>query len=221
MKYRLAIFDFDGTLADSFPFFISVFNDLAQRHGFMKIAPEAVASLRGHSPRQMMQHVGMPAWKLPFVARDFIALMRDNAGAIKPFEGVAGLLSGLDQAGIATAIVSSNSRDNILAVLGAETTACVRHLECGMSIFGKTPRIRKILGVLALPASDAIYIGDQISDMEAARKTGVAFGAVPWGYGSIESLMAHAPDEVFTSIQGIMGIAKTQAIVPDVKGALT
>jgi len=33
MKYRLAIFDFDGTLADSFPFFIRVFNQLAEQHG--------------------------------------------------------------------------------------------------------------------------------------------------------------------------------------------
>ena len=37
MTYRLAIFDFDGTLADSFPFFLSVFNTIADRHGFRRI----------------------------------------------------------------------------------------------------------------------------------------------------------------------------------------
>jgi phosphoglycolate phosphatase len=31
MKYRLIVFDFDGTLADSFPFFVSVVNTLADR----------------------------------------------------------------------------------------------------------------------------------------------------------------------------------------------
>src|SRR5262249_17946722 len=40
MKYRLAIFDFDGTLADSFPFFIRVFNQLAEQHGFKGIEPD-------------------------------------------------------------------------------------------------------------------------------------------------------------------------------------
>ena len=30
MKYKFANFDFDGTLADSFPFFIAVFNQLAE-----------------------------------------------------------------------------------------------------------------------------------------------------------------------------------------------
>jgi hypothetical protein len=34
--YKLAIFDFDGTLADSFPFFLSVFNTIADRHGFKR-----------------------------------------------------------------------------------------------------------------------------------------------------------------------------------------
>jgi phosphoglycolate phosphatase len=37
MKYRLAIFDFDGTLADSFPFFVRVINQLAEQHGFKKV----------------------------------------------------------------------------------------------------------------------------------------------------------------------------------------
>ena len=50
MTYRLAIFDFDGTLADSFPFFLSVFNTIADRHGFRRIAtdqgPEHIERLR-------------------------------------------------------------------------------------------------------------------------------------------------------------------------------
>ena len=37
MQYELAIFDFDGTLADSFPFLVSVFNQLAERHGFRTV----------------------------------------------------------------------------------------------------------------------------------------------------------------------------------------
>jgi len=37
MSYRLAIFDFDGTLADSWPFFMSVFNEIADQHGFRRV----------------------------------------------------------------------------------------------------------------------------------------------------------------------------------------
>jgi phosphoglycolate phosphatase-like HAD superfamily hydrolase len=37
-RYKLAIFDFDGTLADSFPWFIGAVNDAAARFGFRGVA---------------------------------------------------------------------------------------------------------------------------------------------------------------------------------------
>ena len=46
MSYRLAIFDFDGTLADSFPFFVAVFNQVADQHAFNRIHPEELDALR-------------------------------------------------------------------------------------------------------------------------------------------------------------------------------
>ncbi len=40
--YRLVVFDFDGTLADSFPWFARVINDVADRYRFARIAPDEV-----------------------------------------------------------------------------------------------------------------------------------------------------------------------------------
>jgi len=34
MPYKLAIFDFDGTLSDSFAWFLSVINSVADKHKF-------------------------------------------------------------------------------------------------------------------------------------------------------------------------------------------
>lgn len=207
MKYRLAIFDFDGTLADSFPFFIRVFNQLAEQHGFKGIVPEVVPTLRHYNARQMMERVGMPAWKLPFVARSFIALMRQNADSIRLFEQVEDTLLYLANQGVTLAIVTSNAYDNVSRILGPANTKLFRHFECGMSIFGKPPRIRKVLNQAGIPCHEAIYIGDQVSDLEAARKSKIAFGAVSWGYGTIESLREHSPEEEFESIAAINSIA--------------
>jgi phosphoglycolate phosphatase len=76
MKYRMAIFDFDGTLADSFPFFVRVINQLAEQHGFKKVDLDLVPTYRQYGARQLMEQVGMPAWKLPFVVKSFTSLMR-------------------------------------------------------------------------------------------------------------------------------------------------
>jgi phosphoglycolate phosphatase len=207
MKYKLAIFDFDGTLADSFPFFSQVFNQLARRHGFKEMDPALAPAFRGYDARQIMSHVGLPSWKLPVVARDFIALMRENVTAIKPFEGVGEVLSHLTRSGVSLAVVSSNSYDNVSAVLGPESTRLIGHFECGMSIFGKPKRIAKVLGKAAMRSDEAIYIGDQMTDLEASRKAGIAFGAVSWGYGTIESLRALSPEEEFDRVADMKRIA--------------
>lgn len=207
MKYRLAIFDFDGTLADSFPFFLRVFNQVAEQHRFRAIQPEEVPALRHLGAREMMSHVGLPAWKLPAVARSFTRLMQANAEEIALFDGVGEVLRRLDEAGVALAVVSSNAADNVRRILGAGNVARIGQFECGMSIFGKAERIRKVVRRAGLGAGDAIYIGDQVTDLEAARKERVAFGAVAWGYGTLASLAAHRPEQMFERVEDIARIA--------------
>ena len=205
-KYRLAIFDFDGTLADSFPFFSSVFNRLAEQHGFNRISPETASAFRHYSTRQIMAELALPAWKLPIVGKSFIALMRQNAASIPLFEQVQEMLQALANRGVTLAIVSSNSYDNVSAILGPANTKLFSQFECGMSIFGKAARIKQVVKKAGVARNEAIYIGDQVADLEAARKVAVSFGAVPWGYGSIESLRTHSPDMEFDSVLAIQAI---------------
>ena len=210
MNYRLVIFDFDGTLADSFPFFLRVFNELADRHGFRRIDPAHVPAYRNLSPRQMMAEVGLPAWKLPLVARDFIALMRTATGGIKLFPHVGTLLRWLRKHDVVLAIVSSNAEDNVRAVLGPRNAALIDHFECGMSMFGKAPRIRRVIKNSGIAARESLYVGDQSSDCDAARSVGIAFGAVAWGYSTAESLRALKPDEMFDAVTDIKRVVSTR-----------
>ena len=68
MRYRLVIFDLDGTLADSFPWFSRVLNDVADRYRFKRVAPHEIDALRTMDARALMRHFGIPAWKMPFIA---------------------------------------------------------------------------------------------------------------------------------------------------------
>lgn len=206
-KFRLVIFDFDGTLADSFPFFTSVFNRLAEQHGFKSISPELAPAFRHYSARQIMEKVEMPAWKLPFVGKSYISLMRQNAASIPLFEFVDDMLLDLSNKGVCLAIVSSNSYDNVSEILGPENAKLFSHFECGMSMFGKSARINKVLKKSGIPRNEAIYIGDQDTDAEAAHKARIAFGAVRWGYGAIESLRALLPELEFDNVAAIKEIA--------------
>lgn len=197
MRYRLAIFDFDGTLADSFPFFLSVFNRIADEHGFRRIDLAQVERLRHYNTREMMKHVGLPAWKLPLAAASFKALMRENAGQVRLFPQVEHALRELVRNAVDLTIVSSNAEDNVRQVLGPELSSLISQYECGMSVFGKTARIRKVVKRAAVAPGAALYIGDQTLDAEAARRAGIAFAAVHWGYTPIETLRKLAPEHEF------------------------
>ena len=166
MTYRLAIFDFDGTLADSFPFFLSVFNTIADRHAFRRIDIEHAGELRHYSVRQMMDHVGMPAWKLPLASRTFMDMMKESAHTVPLFDGIADTLRHLHACGMALSVVSSNSEHNVRTVLGPELAGLIQRFDCGMSVFGKASRIRAVLKACGVAPADALYIGDQATDVE-------------------------------------------------------
>lgn len=212
MRYRLAIFDVDGTLADSFPWFMEVVNDVADRFGFRRIQDHEVDTLRGYDARRMIRHLRTPAWKLPFIARHMRARMAADIHRIPLFPGVDGLLRALHDAGIAIAIVTSNSEANVRRVLGPQNAALVGFYGCGASILGKAGKLRRVLRASGIPPRQAVKIGDEIRDLHAARAAGMAFYGVGWGYTHAAALAEHHPDAVFESIDQL---ADALTAVPD------
>ena len=194
--YDLAVFDFDGTLADSFPFFLGIHNELARKHGFPEVAGHEVEALRAMSTRALAERARLPAWKLPVVARDFVARMQ-SAAAVPLFEGVAEALRRAHAGGLQLALVTSNSQANVRRVLGEPLAALFDPVDCGASMFGKAARLRRVLRRLSVAPARAIYIGDQTADGEAARAAGMDFGAVAWGYASLAALEATDPARRF------------------------
>jgi phosphoglycolate phosphatase len=204
MKYKLVIFDMDGTLADSFPWFVKVMNDVADRYRFRRVEPEDIETLRGYDSRRILDWLQVPRWKLPLIARHMRALKAQHLHEIALFPGVDRLLRALAQNGIALAVASSDAEDNVRSALGAENARLIGHYACGAALFGKPAKFRTILRRSGIPAAQAIAIGDETRDAEAARQTGIAFGAVTWGYANLESLRACNPDEIFSSVDDIV-----------------
>ena len=199
MSYRLVLFDFDGTLADSLPWFASVLNDVAARFGFREIPPEEIDVLRGLDTQAILRRLEVPAWKLPAIAAHMRGRIARDSHRMELFPGIPDALRAI--AGRAeVGIVSSNSAPNIRQILGPETTALVRHWECGASLFGKAAKLRKVVERAGVPPRETIYVGDEIRDARAARTCGLHFGAVSWGYNLPEALQAQRPDLLFSSV---------------------
>jgi phosphoglycolate phosphatase len=193
MKYRLIIFDFDGTLADSFGWAAGLVNQFADQYGFRRIEPHERESLRVLDAKTLMQQLGVPAWKIPLMAAHVRKLMGQQIEQIPLFTGISEQLHCLAAGGATLAVVSSNAEQNIRRVLGPENAALFTYYECGAAIFGKAPKLRTVLRKSNIAPTQAILVGDEIRDQQAAEQVQMVFGAVAWGYTNYDALLAHGP----------------------------
>jgi phosphoglycolate phosphatase len=209
-RYHLAIFDFDGTLADSLPWFRASFQDMIARFDLAPVGADEMEGLRALTGRQIMARLNVPMWRLPAIVSDMRKRKLAAADEISLFDGIEEMLSALQHGDIKVAIVSSDTEQSVRQVLGP-VTVLVSSFDCGAAIFGKHRKFRRVARRLGVKPADTICIGDELRDIEAARAAGIACAAVTWGYAAPEALRAHGPDLVF---DGIGDIARHLILAP-------
>ena len=203
-RWQLIIFDFDGTLADSFNCFLDACDAVAQRFRIEKLDRTQLQMLRGLEVRQLLTRFRVPLWRFPAVLRYTRSRLQQHIGEIHLFPGMDRALETLALSGATLSIVSSNSLQNVTQVLGEQNAACFRYLECGTALSSKPARLRRVLARSQVPRDRAIFIGDEVRDACAAAEAGIAFGAVGWGYTRLEALLSHNPRETFASIEDLV-----------------
>jgi len=203
MRFKLALFDFDGTLADSALWFLNELNGMADELKLRRIEEADFEKLRGYSSKQVMEYLRLPKWKLPLLMnRMRNAAARDDS-QIKLFAGVDSMLAELQKRGMRLGIVSSNAEANIRRILGVENCGRIEHFACGASLFGKASKLRRVLRRAGIDPREAIYIGDEIRDAIACREVGIPFGAVAWGYTTMDALRREGPALEFHNVADI------------------
>ncbi|MFO1108725.1 MAG: HAD hydrolase-like protein [Bradyrhizobium sp.] len=202
MPYSLVIFDLDGTLVDSFPWFLRHVNDVADRFGFRRIADHEIEGLRHAGSREIIRRLQVPVWKLPAIARHMRRMKAGHLDGIPLFSGTPAMLRSLRDGGLTLALVSSDHEVNARRQLG-EAAELFAYFDCGASLFGKAAKFRRVVKRAGVSPAQAVSIGDEIRDIEAARAAGIACGAVMWGYAASNALRALGPELVFERMEDI------------------
>jgi phosphoglycolate phosphatase len=205
----MVLFDYDGTLADSFPWLLSMVDRVIDQYHLPRVEAKDYETLRSMSAQQIIRRMGGSIWKIPLIARDMRRLAGKDIDRITLFPGVDHLLRELSGQSIRLGVVSSNSTTNVRRLFGPELAALIQDYECNIRIFGKAARIRKIVKRSGISRFDTLYVGDEQRDLGAARKAEVAFGAVAWGYARIDALRERSPDEIFHSMEELISRFKS------------
>jgi phosphoglycolate phosphatase len=172
----------------------------ADEFGYRRLSPAEAEALRGQDKRAVMAAMGVKMWQLPRIARHMRQVAFDRAAEITLFPEVDAMLAALAAAGVRTAVVSSNGEDVIRRVLGADLAAKVADFDCGAAIFGKATKFRRVVRRARVDPAQAVGVGDEARDIDAARAAGIASVAVTWGYATPELLASRSPTHVVTRV---------------------
>lgn len=205
-------FDFDGTLVDSKEVFLDIFNQIAEKRGFQKLNAGNIEYLRTLSITERCNFLKVPLYKVPFIAIEFLKDYKKSIDRLVLIDGIREVLEQLHNQGLELVIISSNSEKNIRTFLDLQGINCIRQIFCSSNIFGKESLIRKFLKSSGLNASEVIYIGDEVRDIEACRKAGIPIIWVNWGYDLREITEPHKPDFIAEKPSDIVQIISSKLL---------
>ncbi len=191
---RTVIFDFDGTIADTFILIKGILIDLSKEYSYRVPTDEEIFKLKTMHPLEAMKVVGFSPIKLPFLLRKLNAEIHKQIKHVKPFKGISDALLILKSENYSLGIVSSAAEENISFFLKNNELEVFDFVHTGSNIFGKARVLSSALKKHNIQKNDAIYVGDEIRDIEAAKKVGVKIISVAWGFNDKAGLQKFHPD---------------------------
>jgi phosphoglycolate phosphatase len=205
MRYPWLLWDFDGTLADTLPCLLRIYNEVGPRYGLCPIDdPEAARRL---PLRELVRGSGISSLKLPLLLREVFAAQSLQVAGLRLFAGLPGVLEAVHQSGRRMSVLSSNTEANIRTCLGANGVEGLFESVLGYSrLFGKARALRRFVRARGIDRRQVLYVGDEVRDVEAARAAGVAVAAVAWGFNAAELLARHGPDHLVEEPRQLLGL---------------
>ena len=207
---RLLLFDFDGTIADTFEAAFAILNKLAVEFRFRPLDAADLEKARDMRTRQVMKFLKIPMSKMSRIARRGGEEIHARMPGIEPLPGMTALLRELRAAGFEMGIVTSNSEPNVRMFLEKHDIEIFSFIRSSSKLLGKARELRQVMKTFKIKASDILFIGDETRDIEASQKAGIRIAAVTWGYNSRRSIEGMKPDYIFDKPEDLLAFLKQQ-----------
>ena len=202
---RAVLFDLDGTLIDSAPDLAGAGNDMRVARG---LAPYPLTHFRpmvGSGARGMVGRAfGVGPHEEEFAALRDEFLQRYEARMTQEtrvFDGMLSVLDAFDARAMPWGIVTNKATrfsDPLVRALGLLSRAAT--LVCGDTTPHSKPHPAPLLEAarrIGVDATNCIYVGDDLRDVQAGRAAGMTTIAVEWGYlGEGEAIDAWGADHL-------------------------
>ena len=188
------IFDFDGTLADTFPLIVDVSYRLSP--GVKRLPDKKIEELRRLPLLISFFHLGIPWTHMPYLIRHTRKNMTESISEAPPFDGIVKMIKDLHRDGHKLFIMSSNYPKNIRSFLKHHNldrqVTDVTGVPWGNTII-KAWALRALARRHSMDLSSSYHVGNEALDIRAARFAGMRGIAVTWSGFSRKGLARSKP----------------------------
>lgn len=206
---KYAIFDFDGSIADSYEHIIKHYNSVSSRYKLSPIEGENKEKVKNLSAKELIAHSGVSAWNLVRLVKEVSSKLSLDIQNIPPIAGIKKLLAQLCANDVTVGIVTSNSKKNVEVFLKKWQIEGVQFIHSESNLFGKGRVLKRLLKSRKINPSEAVYIGDEVRDIEAAQQARIRSIAVTWGFNSETRLKLAKPNYLVHDPGEILSILST------------
>lgn len=200
------IFDLDGTLADSIPVLLDIINEMKVID--RKLTLKDYQKAKNLTVIEILKEYKVPLWRTPRLLVKGRTELTKRIDEVPFFAGMDTAVKQLNKQH-RLFVMSSNSLVNVqkfLEIHGIKNQ--FEEVYGGVGIFSKAKMLRNILKDHDIDVSSAYYVGDEVRDVDAAKKAGLKSVAVTWGFNGEKFLRAHEPDFLVRTPEKLQEIFK-------------
>jgi len=209
---KALVFDFDGTLVDSYEAITASGNHVRAAHNLPPLSEPEVRRCVGRGPAYLLEHT-VPGTDLEV---DMARYRQHHPSVLRSgtrlLPGVAETLPVLKKAGLHLGVCSNKPRDftrQLLDYLGlAPWIEVVIGPEDAPRIKPAADMLLAALKQLNITAAEALYVGDMVVDIQTARAAGVAVWVIATGSDEALTLQAAKPDRLLQDFREITLVAE-------------
>lgn len=187
------IFDFDGTLADTFPLVVDITYDITHAR---RLHPSRIEELRRVPLLRAVRSLGGKVWDIPFLLVLTRRAMRARINEVHTFPGMVKAVQQLHAAGHRLYVLTSNREDNVRGFLAhhhlSEYFEDVRHC----NVFRKSAGLENLRRAHNLAGGQTFYIGNEAADIDGVRGSDIRAIAVTWSGQDHDLLDAAQPYKI-------------------------
>lgn len=201
---RAVLFDFDGTLGDSYPAIAASVNHLRAGRGLPPLPTDEVRRFVGRGPAYLLQHT-VPGAEVESAIAAYrahhVTIMREGTQLLP---GAEAALAELHRSGLRLGVCSNKPVDFTRELLDHLRIARLFDTVLGpQDVAEPKPAPDMLLAAmqrLDVSARETLYVGDMVVDITTARAAGVAVWVVPTGSDERHVLIDAGPDRLLEGL---------------------